>query len=71
MKLYDIVNNFTDKHTKKDYFKNKGPVLFDEERVKEILQTEIEIGYKLIKEHVEKPRTKKKDKKEDKNENNA
>ena len=71
-KKFNIVNSFTDIHTKEHYTTDHEPVDFSVERVAEIRRVETVIGYKLI-EEVKPSETEvketKKSKKENKTEN--
>ena len=49
-KKFNIVNSFTDVHTKEHYTTDHEPVDFSVERVAEIRRVEAVIGYKLIEE---------------------
>ena len=49
-KKFNIVNSFTDVHTKERYTTDHEPVDFSVERVAEIRRVEDVIGYKLIEE---------------------
>ena len=67
-KKFNIVNSFTDVHTKEHYTTDHEPVDFSVERVAEIRRVEAVIGYKLI-EEVKPSETEVKETKKSKKEN--